>query len=158
MKLFKRKMFTVEKTSIVDAANQCSRNWLSQFEIWGSGKPREESLRTRSLPFPPSSSLQQPSPLCVMASESPQVERTPPQSGPGDQTGTPAAETAKRKAEQTNGTQTRTKRNRYISIAWYDYGLIGSDALRLGFLTFPVSLASTLRAVSSLRFVPFRGA
>lgn len=27
---------------------------------------------------------------------------------------------AKRKAEPQNGTPTRTKRNRYISIAWYD--------------------------------------
>ena len=27
---------------------------------------------------------------------------------------------AKRKAEQQNGTSTRTKRNRYISIAWYN--------------------------------------
>lgn len=64
-----------------------------------------------------------------MASESPQIERTPPQSGAGDKSGNPAAETTKRKAEQTNGTQMRTKRNRYISIAWYDYGLIGIDAL-----------------------------
>ncbi|KAJ5081453.1 hypothetical protein NUU61_009717 [Penicillium alfredii] len=52
----------------------------------------------------------------AMASESPQVERTPPQTGPGDQPATPAADTAKRKADQNHGTQ-RTKRNRYISIA-----------------------------------------
>ncbi|KAJ5719511.1 hypothetical protein N7493_007089 [Penicillium malachiteum] len=54
-----------------------------------------------------------------MASESPQIENTPPQTGPGDQATTPVADTAKRKAEQGNGTQTRAKRNRYISIAWY---------------------------------------
>lgn len=30
-------------------------NALSQPEIWGSGKPREESLRTRSPPWSPSS-------------------------------------------------------------------------------------------------------
>lgn len=52
-----------------------------------------------------------------MASESPQIETTPPQTGPGDQTATPATDTAKRKAEQSNGTNTRAKRNRYISIA-----------------------------------------
>lgn len=62
-----------------------------------------------------------------MASESPQIESTPPQTGPGDQTATPATDTAKRKAEQSNGTNTRAKRNRYISIAWYDYGLTLSD-------------------------------
>ncbi|KAJ5570407.1 uncharacterized protein N7459_009837 [Penicillium hispanicum] len=55
-----------------------------------------------------------------MASESPRLEHTPPQTGPGDQAATPAPDSAKRKAEQTNGTHTRTKRNRYISIAWYD--------------------------------------
>ncbi|KAJ5281392.1 hypothetical protein N7478_006764 [Penicillium angulare] len=52
-----------------------------------------------------------------MASESPQIERTPPQTGSGDQETTPGPESAKRKAEQGNGTQTRAKRNRYISIA-----------------------------------------
>ena len=62
-----------------------------------------------------------------MASESPQIETTPPQTGPGDQIATPATDTAKRKAEQSNGTNTRAKRNRYISIAWYDYGLTLSD-------------------------------
>lgn len=103
----------------------------------------------------PDSYPQQPRSLCVMASESPQIERTPPQSGPGDQSGTPAAETAKRKAEQTNGTQTRTKRNRYISIAWYDYVLIRSDALSLGFLLRRFLLASTLSVVSKSRFVLF---
>lgn len=60
-----------------------------------------------------------------MASESPQLEQTSPQAGPDDQSANPFTDTAKRKAEQTNGTQTRTKRNRYISIAWYDYILIG---------------------------------
>ncbi|KAJ6012879.1 hypothetical protein N7522_003234 [Penicillium canescens] len=51
-----------------------------------------------------------------MASESPQMERTPPQTDAGDQAiGT--SDSNKRKAEQGNGTQTRTKRNRYISIA-----------------------------------------
>ncbi|KAJ5949712.1 hypothetical protein N7454_001296 [Penicillium verhagenii] len=52
-----------------------------------------------------------------MASESPQIEMTPPGMGPGDQATSPAADSAKRKAEQGNGTQTRAKRNRYISIA-----------------------------------------
>ncbi|KAJ6024430.1 hypothetical protein N7540_005227 [Penicillium herquei] len=52
-----------------------------------------------------------------MTSESPQMESTPPNTGPGDQATSPAADTAKRKAEQGNGTQTRAKRNRYISIA-----------------------------------------
>lgn len=63
-----------------------------------------------------------------MNSESPQVQTTPPQSGAGDQEASSAAETAKRKAEQSNGTHTRAKRNRYISIAWYDpSGLISPD-------------------------------
>lgn len=62
-----------------------------------------------------------------MASESPQLEGTPPTTGPGDQATTPGTDSAKRKAEQSNGTNTRAKRNRYISIAWYDYGLTPSD-------------------------------
>ncbi|KAJ5460846.1 uncharacterized protein N7458_002398 [Penicillium daleae] len=52
-----------------------------------------------------------------MASESPQIQTTPPQSGAGDQEAFSASDTAKRKAEQSNGTHTRAKRNRYISIA-----------------------------------------
>ncbi|KAJ6085906.1 hypothetical protein N7486_010187 [Penicillium sp. IBT 16267x] len=52
-----------------------------------------------------------------MASESPQIERTPPITGLGDQATSPVEDSAKRKAEQSNGTQTRAKRNRYISIA-----------------------------------------
>ena len=54
-----------------------------------------------------------------MASESPQLEMSPPQSDPRDQS-VGASDSNKRKAEQGNGTQARTKRNRYISIAWYD--------------------------------------
>ncbi|KAJ5907940.1 hypothetical protein N7495_000622 [Penicillium taxi] len=42
-----------------------------------------------------------------MASESPQVETTPPQASPSDLNGTPATETAKRRAEQSNGTHAR---------------------------------------------------
>ncbi|CAG8090230.1 unnamed protein product [Penicillium salamii] len=49
-----------------------------------------------------------------MASESPQMDRSPPD--PRDQS-IGASDSNKRKAEQGNGTQTRTKRNRYISIA-----------------------------------------
>ncbi|KAJ5495676.1 hypothetical protein N7539_000792 [Penicillium diatomitis] len=53
-----------------------------------------------------------------MASESPQVDRTTPRSRSGDrESPLQAADTAKRKAEQSNGTHTRAKRNRYISIA-----------------------------------------
>lgn len=48
------------------------------------------------------------------------MDTTPPQTGAGDQTASAPADTAKRKAEQTNGTHLRAKRNRYISIAWYD--------------------------------------
>lgn len=55
-----------------------------------------------------------------MASESPQMDTTASQTG-ASQTAVGQDETgAKRKAEQSNGTSTRTKRNRYISIAWYD--------------------------------------
>lgn len=39
---------------------------------------------------------------------------------PADYSPTPVADGAKRKAEQAGGSNTRTKRNRYISIAWYD--------------------------------------
>ncbi|CAG8147797.1 unnamed protein product [Penicillium nalgiovense] len=51
-----------------------------------------------------------------MASESPQQEMSPPQPDPRDQS-IGASDSNKRKAEQGNGTQARTKRNRYISIA-----------------------------------------
>lgn len=78
-----------------------------------------------------------------MASESPQLERTPPPTGPSDQPGTPSTDTAKRKAEQSNGTNTRAKRNRYISIAWYDYGLTPSD-------TFPRPRPSYLSPVTGV--------
>lgn len=91
--------------------------------IWGNGKtPRacEECLRTSS-PFVPQTPvyLSQKPPV-AMESESPQMDTTASQTGASqtaagqDETGT------KRKAEQQNGTPTRTKRNRYISIAWYD--------------------------------------
>ncbi|KAL5363962.1 fungal-specific transcription factor domain protein [Aspergillus floccosus] len=52
-----------------------------------------------------------------MASESPQVDRTAPPPATAEQSSPSAGDSAKRKAEQTNGTHTRTKRNRYISIA-----------------------------------------
>ncbi|PYH41820.1 transcription factor domain-containing protein [Aspergillus saccharolyticus JOP 1030-1] len=52
-----------------------------------------------------------------MATESPQTEILPPQPDSTDQNEAPTTETVKRKAEQANGTHTRTKRNRYISIA-----------------------------------------
>ncbi|OJJ41243.1 hypothetical protein ASPWEDRAFT_34755 [Aspergillus wentii DTO 134E9] len=52
-----------------------------------------------------------------MTSESPQGDVAASQADAGDQTATPAGDSAKRKAEQANGNQTRTKRNRYISIA-----------------------------------------
>ncbi|PYI20937.1 fungal-specific transcription factor domain protein [Aspergillus violaceofuscus CBS 115571] len=52
-----------------------------------------------------------------MASESPQTDMALPQLEVTDQNEAPAADTTKRKAEQANGTHTRTKRNRYISIA-----------------------------------------
>jgi len=93
---------------------------MSQPQIWGNGKPREESLRTRLPPFPFSCFTQYSCVLYIMASESPHFDKTPPRTGLGDQYVTPTADSAKRKAEQTSGTQTRTKRNRYISIAWYD--------------------------------------
>ncbi|QQK44938.1 Fungal transcriptional regulatory protein, N-terminal [Penicillium digitatum] len=51
-----------------------------------------------------------------MASESSQFEISPPQTESGNQS-IGASDSNKRKAEQGNGTQARTKRNRYISIA-----------------------------------------
>lgn len=54
-----------------------------------------------------------------MASESPQMEDLVPQADTGQQDSTLDTNNSKRKADQTNGTHTRTKRNRYISIAWY---------------------------------------
>ncbi|KAJ5665641.1 uncharacterized protein N7477_008089 [Penicillium maclennaniae] len=70
-----------------------------------------------------------------MASESPQLEKTPPLHGSGDQSATSTAESAKRKAEQANGMQMRTKRNRYISIAWYDNDLIPPQLPCIGIFT-----------------------
>ncbi|KAI9376501.1 fungal-specific transcription factor domain-containing protein [Aspergillus egyptiacus] len=52
-----------------------------------------------------------------MASDSPQADVTVTQTTPGEQTDGAAGDSTKRKAEPTNGTQTRSKRNRYISIA-----------------------------------------
>lgn len=95
---------------------------LTRPEIWGKPRGTSSALPVRSLStrlllqlF-----LSSRASCRVMASESPQVEKTPPRTGPDDLSANPATDTAKRKAEQTNGTQTRTKRNRYISIAWYD--------------------------------------
>ena len=60
----------------------------------------------------------------IMSSESPHLNSRASNPGTPDQTGASTAESAKRKAEQpgNGGTHTRTKRNRYISIAWYDSG------------------------------------
>lgn len=55
-----------------------------------------------------------------MASESPRLGNPALHPSPVDDSATPAADSAKRKADHPGGTHTRTKRNRYISIAWYD--------------------------------------
>ncbi|BAE59459.1 unnamed protein product [Aspergillus oryzae RIB40] len=52
-----------------------------------------------------------------MASETTPVDTTTSKAASGDQDAPVEGDSAKRKAEQTNGTHTRTKRNRYISIA-----------------------------------------
>ncbi|KAL2845394.1 fungal-specific transcription factor domain-containing protein [Aspergillus pseudodeflectus] len=52
-----------------------------------------------------------------MASASPPIDATLSQPTPEEQIDPQAGDSAKRKAEQPNGTQTRSKRNRYISIA-----------------------------------------
>lgn len=86
--------------------------------IWGNGKtPRacEESLRTPSCSFPRLQPLFSQKPPVAMASESPRIDNSTSQTGASQQD----ENSAKRKAEQANGTHTRTKRNRYISIAWY---------------------------------------
>lgn len=98
-------------------ANQWRGQW-NENESADLGKPREEFLRTAPPPFLSSSSRLASSSADIMASESPRMDRTPPQTGSGDPVATPTTETAKRKAEQSHGTHTRTKRNRYISIAW----------------------------------------
>lgn len=54
-----------------------------------------------------------------MDSEPPQADSIASQATPEEQIDLSAGDSAKRKAEQPNGTQTRSKRNRYISIAWY---------------------------------------
>ncbi|KAJ5144062.1 uncharacterized protein N7515_002849 [Penicillium bovifimosum] len=54
--------------------------------------------------------------LRAMASDSPQLQMSPPETDLRDQS-TEAPDSNKRKAEQGNGTQARAKRNRYISIA-----------------------------------------
>ena len=58
-----------------------------------------------------------------MASESPQMGDLDPQTDTGQQDSMLDTNNSKRKADQTNGTHTRTKRNRYISIAWYELGI-----------------------------------
>ncbi|KAE8376506.1 fungal-specific transcription factor domain-containing protein [Aspergillus bertholletiae] len=52
-----------------------------------------------------------------MTSETTPVDTTTSKPASGDQNAAVEGDSAKRKAEQTNGTHTRTKRNRYISIA-----------------------------------------
>jgi hypothetical protein len=60
----------------------------------------------------------------VMATESTlHVNRQDPQSNMAESPVAVNGGTPKRKAEQGGGTQTRAKRNRYISIAWYVRGL-----------------------------------
>ena len=54
-----------------------------------------------------------------MDSEPPQGDSIASQATPEEQIEHAAGDSAKRKAEQPNGNQTRSKRNRYISIAWY---------------------------------------
>lgn len=54
-----------------------------------------------------------------MDSEPPQGDSIASQATPEEQIEHATGDSAKRKAEQPNGTQTRSKRNRYISIAWY---------------------------------------
>lgn len=53
-----------------------------------------------------------------MSSESPQIDGTASQPDTSPQDPAQEGNGAKRKAEQSNGTQMRSKRNRYISIAW----------------------------------------
>lgn len=76
-----------------------------------------------------------------MASESPQLEMSPPQPDPRDQS-IGASDSNKRKAEQGNGTQARTKRNRYISIAWYDMARSGTFLLSVTSVASLSSLAT----------------
>lgn len=83
---------------------QHERNLSAHFPALSCAEQRDQAILTAS----------------DMASESSQVDIAPPQAGKADQNASPAEDSAKRKAEQSNGTHTRTKRNRYISIAWYD--------------------------------------
>ncbi|KAL3480049.1 fungal-specific transcription factor domain-containing protein [Aspergillus californicus] len=55
--------------------------------------------------------------MCSMASVTPPIDASLSQATPEDQADALPGDSAKRKAEQANGTQTRSKRNRYISIA-----------------------------------------
>ncbi|KAK2753937.1 hypothetical protein FQN54_007296 [Arachnomyces sp. PD_36] len=64
-----------------------------------------------------------------MATESPlHVNRQDPQGSPADSAAVANGGTPKRKAEQGGGTQTRAKRNRYISIAWYPANDVGTSS------------------------------
>lgn len=83
-----------------------------------------------------------------MASESPQVDRTAPPPATAEQTSPSGGDSAKRKAEQTNGTHTRTKRNRYISIAWYDLpsAFLGNQIFGGGLTAWPVTNANDARS------------
>ncbi|KAH1330055.1 hypothetical protein KXW65_009579 [Aspergillus fumigatus] len=80
---------------------QHERNLSAHFPALSCAEQRDQAILTAS----------------DMASESSQVDIAPPQAGKADQNASPAEDSAKRKAEQSNGTHTRTKRNRYISIA-----------------------------------------
>lgn len=59
-----------------------------------------------------------------MSSESPQLDSATSAPDTGAQNASLEANGTKRKPEQTNGAQMRSKRNRYISIAWWVYVLI----------------------------------
>ncbi|OQE36080.1 hypothetical protein PENCOP_c012G08209 [Penicillium coprophilum] len=90
---------------------------MSKPNLGKTGNPaREEFLRTSTPVSLSGYSLSRFKILQTMASESPQLEMSPPQTDPRDQS-IGASDSNKRKAEQGNGTQARTKRNRYISIA-----------------------------------------
>lgn len=87
------------------------------------GKPRvaEEFLRTSRRSSPLHAGFFTFKSAREMSSESPQLDSAASVPDTGTWNASQEANGAKRKAEQSNGAHMRSKRNRYISIAWCVY-------------------------------------
>ncbi|THC96759.1 hypothetical protein EYZ11_003768 [Aspergillus tanneri] len=81
-------------------------------QVWGNGKPRASTDGPERNLSAPITAIFSPNNIPNHPQHQPPVS--------GEQNSTKTGDGAKRKAEHNNGTHTRSKRNRYISIAWYD--------------------------------------